>query len=104
MPIVSRSRALIENSLLNAVEMLWTSGSIMIAAPAAAPSAKLHWGVIKTGNRHDQASRTDIGIPSLKLGSTNAEASVKRAAFVVPNCGPTRSEEHTSELQSPCNI
>ena len=63
--------------------MLFVSGSIMIAAHAAAPSGRLHSRVIRTGSSRDHASRMLTGRPSLLLGRMNADARGKAAILVV---------------------
>src|SRR5256885_6891795 len=37
-------------------------------------------------------------------GGRGHAATSRRATLCVPELSPTRSEEHTSELQSPCNL
>src|SRR2546426_8001598 len=40
----------------------------------------------------------------LHIAELAARTGVPRSAIVVEHCDPARSEEHTSELQSPCNL
>src|SRR5208282_3342133 len=89
-PMAASSQQFIENNWHRAAEILSTEGSVMSAAPAFTPSERLQFGVITTGKRHAQASKTDIGSPSLKLGRIKADAVLKQSSLSSPNWGPTK--------------
>src|SRR2546426_12476413 len=48
------------------------------------------------------ASRTATGNPSARVGRKNTSVLARTSGTSLR--GPRRSEEHTSELQSPCNL
>src|SRR5256885_5220580 len=68
------------------------------------PDAHLH--------RRAFLRRGPLGLGSVALGSLlnraaaspNFAPKAKRVIFLYMSGGPSRSEEHTSELQSPCNL
>src|SRR5256885_3838355 len=92
-------RVLVELALRNARQ-------IDLAVPVAIPvRLRDHVGIVRLGHRHHEAERTPVLVTRdiEQLLARGKHDLIVEVGLVGARARP-RSEEHTSELQSPCNL